>query len=105
MAKNRGYWLGAAALVVAAAGSAMAATVLTRDQCAMLAPVVVQAATSQQRSVDAARDLPFLELAFGEAGQTVLQAAEDARVAFVVAGDAYVAALQDLGYQLQICGR
>lgn len=105
MAKNQGYWLGAAALAVVATGSAMAATVLTRDQCAMLAPVVVQAATAQQRSVEAARELPFLEIAFGEAGQPALQAAEDARVAFVLAGDAYVAALQDLGYQLQICGR
>lgn len=101
----RRFGLGAVALAVAAAGSAMAATVLTRDQCAMLAPVVVAAATSQQRSVDAARDLPLLGITFGEAGQAVLQAAEDARAAFVVAGDAYVAALQDLGYQLQICGR
>ena len=105
MAIRRGYWVVAAVAGLAVAGSAMAATVLTRDQCAMLAPVVVRAATSQQTSINSARDLPLLGIAFGEAAQPVLDAAEAARLAYVTAGDAFVAALQDLGYALQVCGR
>lgn len=98
----------ACALVMLGTMTAATAQPLSREDCREFGSALTDVAETIQRQIESHRRMPASQLrpriTEGEAA-AALERYFEAQRAFVASGDAMVAAMQDLAYQMTLCGR
>lgn len=95
-----------AAVAAIGAGGADPADALTPSECQVLTPVLLQAIAGEAQHLQAASALDFVALLQDAPADQIaaVEALSAARTAFVDAGDAFIAALQQLAQVIAQCG-